>query len=152
MLNGLGGTFFKQLADGRWACFFLFGGKKGRILPSEATGWLIRRVSGTSALLGASVLLGLAIFWATYLLGALWLRRRYRQLPVTEEPLSTEETVPESRATVWCVFMGTVAMSFGAGYFLALNDPSAVRILGLGLGAVGIFAVILNRLLIAAHR
>ena len=109
-------------------------------------------MSGTSALLGASVLLGLAIFWATYLLGALWLRRRYRQLPVTEEPLSTEETVPESRATVWCVFMGTVAMSFGAGYFLALNDPSAVRILGLGLGAVGIFAVILNRLLIAAHR
>jgi len=41
LLNGLGGTFFKQLADGRWACFF-FGGKKGRILPSEATGRLFR--------------------------------------------------------------------------------------------------------------
>lgn len=171
----VGSTRFRRLEDGRWACFFMFDGKRARLLPSEDAGRRVRRESIALSLLGipllfaaysltflesnsdafygfGNTLAGFAIIFAPYLLGALWLRRRYRQLPVTEEPLSAEETAPESRAVVWCVFMATVAMSFGAGYFLARNDPMTLRALGLGLVTVGCSAVVLNRLLVDAHR
>ena len=151
-LNGLGGTFFKQLADGRWACFFLFGGKfsrlgrkKGRILPSEATGRLFRRVASASILLGGvamyvglvqagrwvaandptmhfspvnfSLILaaGVAAGAVPVSAAALWLRRRSRHFPIADETLSPGEHRYQTRHMNWIGLLAALVMCFEAG-------------------------------------
>lgn len=185
LLSAAGSAAFKQLPDGRWACFFMFGGKKGRILPSEATGWLIRRVSGTSVFLGASVFLGWVTFagakvpdpWMTatdltarilltlatgfaaysipVVTSGLWLRRRYRGLPTTNETLSREEGRYQARIMAWIGFAAAALFLWGAGVTFAANQYTVFQSIFLLVGGTtiaGLSAFHLNQLIRAAHR
>ena len=181
LLNALGVTFFKQLRDGRWACFFLFGGKKGRILPSESTGRLFRWVSSASMLLGfvalftGSVQAGLWVStshstmnlpvilaagfaaWAIPVLpSALWVRRRFRRLPKTDEALSPEEGCYQGRTTAWIGFAMAAVLFFEAGVSYAENHRELVAggMLSLagGIVFISISVLLLNHIIRAAHR
>ena len=180
LMNGLGGTFFKQLADGHWACFF-FGGKKGRILPSEATGRLFRWVSSTGMLLGFVALsiglresarwiahnhpttsvwpilaVGFAAWAVPVLVSTLWIRRRYRRLPITEKTLSREETRYQVRAVFWILLAAAPFPLFMAGALYAENNyeliHQAVLFGALGIFLVGLSGTALSLIIRAARR
>ncbi|HJO24342.1 MAG: hypothetical protein QF890_01620 [Myxococcota bacterium] len=56
LLNAPGGTFFKQLADGRWACFFMFGGRPvtDEILPGAESVYQAHILAMGTVLAGTS--------------------------------------------------------------------------------------------------
>ncbi len=166
LLNAPGGTLFKQLADGRWACFFMFGGKKGRILPSEATGRLIARVSSASLLLGwvglfvvgplTTDAVAFGVFVAPSLIAGIWLRRHYGRLPKTDETLSRAEHLYQARSFAWFGFAMAILLSFKAGVSYAENHyemvGNAVMLLAAGITIAGISYYHLNMIIRAAHR
>ena len=145
LLNALGITLFKQLPDHRWACFFLFGGKKGRILPSEETGRFIVRVAFTGSLVGCIAsgiaLIGVArleiVNPATDLLvrctaalaplvgsvvpTGLWLRRRYGNLPTTQERLTRGEFRFQIRGFFWLGLALATVVLFSSGYIYGVG-------------------------------
>lgn len=98
------------------------------------------------------LMVGLVAYYGTSFLGALWLRRRYHALPITDRTAAMEETF-DSRFEVvtWITFAAMLVSSFGAGYFFAVNDVLPLYILLPVGGSTGVCAANLHRLLFSAR-